>query len=250
MIAFLDLHGCSLRIDIFRFLRSWWWMHPWWSNPFGATLQLKKLAKKVKSIWRCWNPGSTVWQESPQNKGGEFLNEKTCIYIFCGCLGRKFIWNFCRCFSNIINIHIFWLRLRGIVYPLLPPATQRKFRFLSADEAVCTVQARVTMTQLDQIWQGKNGCENFRQNLHRFGFLGEGFRNDFLETSIQNMASIVVERWDAFKGCPPFFLWPSQELQGSNSALTLQQVMQDNRGHRTPPKPCIPSVLGGKLHVC
>lgn len=58
-----------------------------------------------------------------------------------------------------------------IVYPLLPPATQRKFRFLNADEAVCIVE----------------------------------------------------------------------ELQGSNSALSLQQVIQDNRGHRTPPKPCMPS---------
>eukprot|EP00438_Fugacium_kawagutii_P022561 Skav202592 [mRNA] locus=scaffold1305:165515:172218:- [translate_table: standard] len=60
----------------------------------------------------------------------------------------------------------------SIVYPLLPPATQRKFKFLSANEA--------------------------KQVL--------------------------------------------QELQGYDSASTVWQVMQDNRGSR-PPKPQIPSFL-------
>ena len=213
MIAFLDLQGCSLIIDIFRFLRSWWWMHPWWSNQFGATLQLKKLAKKVKSIWRCWNPGSTVWQESPQNKGGEFLNEKTCIHIFCGCLGRKFIWKI---------LSIFFKHNEHTLFLAASP------RYCLSSFATCnTAQVSIlkrwwsSMHRAGESHHDPIGSDlTFEEELiierekwmwkfvkiFKIWIFGKGFRNDFLETSIQNMASIVVEGWDAFKGGPFWFV--------------------------------------------
>ena len=189
MIAFLDLQGCFLMSWYLQILEVMMVDAPMMIQPVWSNSSAEKVGEEsLSSIWRCWNPGSTVWQESPQNKGGEiFFKQKTdhaFIYVVDVWVENSYEISE-RFLSDILNIHIFGLRLRGIVYPLLPPATQRKFRFLSADEAVCTVQARVTMTQLDQIWhlkknwllKGKNGCEN-SSGSSQIWIFWEGFRND------------------------------------------------------------------------